>query len=159
MSRSTTDLFAKCLTYDEAKRAQEKLEALELKRRAVLDELREIDRCYDLVPPSEVSATYRAQLGRRGFRYALDGDFARAQNSLGYVPRERAPVVSPDYAANDPTHEAFIAASQRAADEMSGARAALVARLEAEHVRASESAGLLHPRPHWSGRNAGRRKR
>lgn len=44
-------------------------------------------------------------------------------------------------------------------DERSGRRAALVANLTAEHTRAADSAGLLHPKDYWSNKLRGGRRR
>ena len=54
--------------------------------------------------------------------------------------------------------EALVAVSQQAEDDMLGRRAALVAKLEAEHVKSAELSGLLHPRDYWSTRLRGGRR-
>lgn len=51
------------------------------------------------------------------------------------------------YGGSDLTHEAYLAETQRAEDEMTGRRAALVAALKAEHAASSKRSGLLETFP------------
>lgn len=56
------------------------------------------------------------------------------------------------YGGSDLTHEAYLAETQRAEDEMTGRRAALVVALKAEHAASSKRSGLLETFPR-QGRN------